>query len=240
MSQESLGISTDDVMESREDWTFSPEGILQRLEDPCICWDDQLTAVLFAETTAFNESQKLRLLPCLYRFCEDHRFSTDEDTVTAVGAAIRKYAMNMGESDFDGYAELLVPSNTETLSHEIELELVKALGWRLVYQPFEFGEGCPRLVDVLADFCDGYLTRRLILQRNYASTVLHGIVAVAILESAVGEFVNSRSLVERVGKLQIAWFYELLSDRLAEAIVNLAEHRPDLAEKLQNEVAFAA
>ena len=43
---------------SIDGWVFSSAEILRVLEDENSTWDDRLTAVFFAETTAFADSQK--------------------------------------------------------------------------------------------------------------------------------------------------------------------------------------
>ena len=91
-------------------------------------------AVLFAETVAFDDAQRPQLLDRLRDFITKNRFAIGEDTLTSLGAAIRKFTMNMSESDFEAYAEWLRPTQTETLSHHVELELTKSVAWRLVYE----------------------------------------------------------------------------------------------------------
>lgn len=104
---------------------------------------DQEMAVVFAETTAFDSSQRPRLLAELAAFITRNRFTRDRNAITAVGSALRKYAMNMDEAQFELYGGWLRPSDTEKLGTDVELELVKALCWRLSYVPV-LRRDCPR------------------------------------------------------------------------------------------------
>jgi len=111
------------IEDLRNDWVDSPDEILSRLECSDTSFKDRTTAVFFAETMAFDETQKPRLLSALLQFADKNRFSTDDEVTTAVGSAIRKFAMNMPESSFEEYSDLLVPTDTATLSCDIELEV---------------------------------------------------------------------------------------------------------------------
>lgn len=192
-----------------------------------------MTAVLFAETTEFQPGEMPRLLNVLTRFISDNRFATDEGTTTAVASAVRKYALNMNEQQFDAYARWLLPSQTETLGHELELEFAKAVEWRLMYEPLSVPAEHPTLLRVLSELCRSYLTPRLILQKNYAATVLHGLVAVAILEAVGGQQLQTEELFGLAIDMQVQWFSEVLSDRVSEAIEAISEHSPVLADRLR-------
>lgn len=215
------------------EWIQSPEQILQQLENAATPQEDRRTAVLFAETTEFPADSIPRLLNVLSQFIGENRLTTDAEMATAVGSAIRKYAMNMSEEQFDSYANWLLPSQTETLGHKLELELTKAIEWRLMYEPVSAPGEHPVLLRVLSDLCSGYLTPRLILQKNYAATVLHGIVAVAILKAIAGIDSQTDELIGSAINMRVEWFTEVLADRLAESIETISEHSPKLADRLR-------
>lgn len=213
-------------------WIQSSEEILRRLENPNTNAMDRITCVLFAETTAFESKDVSRLLTVLAAFISKNRFSSDEKTTTAVGSAIRKYAMNMAEDLFEAYANWLLPTSTQTLGHQLELELIKAFNWRLAYSPIALTGSSENVLRNLADVCSSYLHRRVILQKNFASTVLHGLSAVAILEAISGERQRTDLLFKAATDLQLKWFSELLCDRLSETTDNINEHSPDLAVRI--------
>ena len=214
-------------------WIQSPQIILQKLEDPATTAEDRITGVLFAETTDFAPNEIPRLLVILEQFIERHRFATDDELTTAVGSAVRKYAMNMSDHHFDRYGQWLLPSQTDTPGHSVELELTKALGWRLCLEPFSREAVTPALLTTLADLCSVYLNRRLILQENFASTTLDGIVAVAILEAVVCESARTEKLCDAAEALQMNWFSDLLADQLADSIEQINVHSPEVADRIQ-------
>jgi len=194
------------------DWVQSPVGILSRLESDDTTEDDRVTAVLFAETTGFTNAQKPRLLRALFEFAKSNRFARNDEVITAVGSAIRKIAMNMLESSFEDYSELLAPTATDTLHYEVELELAKAVGWRLISANAIEADAHPRLTSALSELASDYLTARLILQENYASIVIHAVVAVCLLRGR-----RQLELIDRTVGLKMDWFSDILARRLAEA-----------------------
>jgi hypothetical protein len=195
----------------RNDWVLSPEEILSRLESATTSVEDRITAVLFAETLGFNETHKPRLLCALFKFAIDNRFSRNDEMTTAVGSAIRKFAMNMPESSFEDYSELLVPTDTNTLSCEIELELAKAVGWRLIKTKRTKSGKYPNLEGRLSELASDYLTPRLILQENYASIVIHAVISVGLLNGS-----RQNELIDRIAMLHMDWFSDLFARRLLE------------------------
>jgi Arc/MetJ-type ribon-helix-helix transcriptional regulator len=222
------------------DWTRSPNELLDRLEAGSTTDADRRTAILVAETMAFDETQRQRLLPALASFISAHRFASDEDTITILGSAIRKYAMNMDESHFGPYARWLQPSDTETLHHEVELELAKGASWRLTYEPARAEEGAVELTAALAGLANEYLSPRLILQKNYASITLHAVVGVAILEALAGPHHETEELLKRVEKLRVDWFSELLQRRIADACEAIEGHDPSLASTVRGIVVVGS
>jgi hypothetical protein len=223
--------------EADASWASLPAEILARLENGSSPEEEQITAVLFAEVTRFDESQKPRLLGTLYRFIEQYRFSDDDSVMTAVGSAIRKYAMNMPSTEFESYSRLFSPTSTTTLSCEVELELAKAASWRLAKAGnIQRGE-YPNLESRLAELASDYLTTRLVLQENYASIVIHAILAVGMLNGQ-----RQEELIDRVSKLRIDWFSDLLARRLLEAARKrhgLADGREDNLSRLEQRLVNA-
>ncbi len=205
----SADLSTESIDTTANEWVFSSEEILRRLESDTTTSEDRVTAVLFAETTAFSKSQQQCLLRALFEFCDQNRFSRDDELTTAVGSAIRKFAMNMPTSEFESYSRLFLPTATNTLSCEIELELAKAVSWRLAKVKNAKAGEYPNLEARLSELASDYLTARLILQENYASIVIHAAIAVGLLNGA-----RQDELIDRIANLHIDWFRELFARRL--------------------------
>lgn len=208
------------------------EGLLGKINDPAATPYERETAILFAETTSFNETQRGRLLSELACAITATRFSRNRRRVTVFGSAARKYAMNMDESRFEAYAEWLKPSKTETLSCGVELELVKGVCYRLSYVPVRRPAHFPELTATLAEVVHGYLSPRLILQKNYASIALQGIIALAILQAVCGERDTIRTLFRKAASLGLDWFCESMEHRLREARKAIEKHDAALAQSL--------
>ena len=200
------------TLDSQRDVALLPGKILATLADPQTSVRDRIAAVLFAETASFNRSQKPEMVFRLLEFATQSRFSNSDEVITAVGSAIRKLAMNMPESSFDGYSNLLVPTETDTLSCEIELEIAKGVSWRLMKCNIGTPGQYPNLEARLSDLASDYLTTRLILQKNYASIVIHAVIAVALLNGA-----RQFELVDRIARLNMDWFSDLFARRLMDA-----------------------
>lgn len=207
--------------------------MLPRINDPKLTPRDRETAVLFAETAVFDGALRAQLLAELGTYIARNRFTRNRDEIMAVAAAIRKYAMNMDESRFELYGGWLRPSDTETLSSRVELELVKALSWRLSYLPVRAARTFAALSAVLAEIGTAYLSPRLIVQKNFAAIALQAITAVAILQALSGERTAITAMLERVSSIGLDWFSELLDDRLQESCETIAQHDAQLAQQLR-------
>jgi hypothetical protein len=213
--------------EALDDWVKSPSEILRRFNDTSLSIEERRLTVLFAETTAFDDSQRPELLSLLHRYILDERFSSDEDAQTSVGSAIRKFAMNMDESLFEQYAEFFEPSETETLSCELELELAKSLTWRIVYEPFDTNQDFPNLREKLTELAQDYLSPRLVLQKNYASVALSAVLAALLLGDD-----KSGNLVAEIHALKLDWFASLFVRRIRKTHEELKSRNAFLAERL--------
>lgn len=236
-----LALSASTAEESTEGfdlhWINSADTLLSRLEDDSTTDDERRIAILAAETTVFDESVKRRLLSTLTTFITSNRFATEDDAITALGSAIRKYAMNMDGADFDTYASWLQPTATETLHHHVELELAKGASWRLAYEPTAAGDRLAQLKTALVGLAGEYTSARLILQKNYASIVLHAVVGVAILEALSAGDGETEQLLKQTSELRMDWFWELLQRRIADACKTIDKRDPALADAVR-EVAM--
>jgi hypothetical protein len=223
-----------DAIQSRNGWhAMTATGLLHRISDPLATQRDRETAILFAETTAFDDSLREPLLRELGKFITKNRFTRDPDRITVVGSAVRKYAMNMDESHFESYVKWLRPTQTEALPCQVELELVKGVCWRLSYRPLSGSTKFPFLESALADIANAYLQFHLILQENYASIALQTILAIAVLQALSGERDKIGPMLQRATSLGLNWFSEVLDDRLEETWDAISEHDPRLAERFR-------
>lgn len=218
----------------RHDWRdLGAEELLARINNPRLTQRDQEMAVLFAETTAFGNSQRPRLLAELAAFIAANRFTPDANGITAICSAVRKYAMNMDEAHFELYGGWLRPSDTKRVTSGVELELVKALCWRLTYLPVSAAVLCTGLMAALEEVCNAYLLPRWIVTNNYAAVTLNAVTAIAILQALSGDRRVISAILERVSALGIDWFSEALDDGLQESYEVIDSHDPQLAERLR-------
>jgi hypothetical protein len=214
-------------------WTESQDSILDRLNDRQLSIPDRQNAVLIAETTAFDPSHVRRLLDSLAAFISEFRFTTDEEMTTVLGSAIRKYAMNMEESDFDAYAAWFEKSNSQSPSHHVQSELAKGAAWRMMYEPVGSSSRRGRLLTALDSLCRKYLKPGRIEEKNHASIVLNGIVAVVILEAVGGPRWRTRHLMVRAITMDVPWFRDLLLQRIKAAAEIIGEHSPSLPARFE-------
>jgi len=217
------------------DWVYHPEAILERLENDSFLEKDRLAAVLFAETKPFDGELRPRLLKALSRFIEGNRLTEDADRMIYLCSAIRKYAMNMGQDQIEAYAEWLLPTDTTPVHHEVEMEFVKGLSYRLQFEKLSLLHESPNAIEILGDIAFGYLRKSLILQKSYANTAMLLIVCISILESRSESQTDlTDQLLKKVEALGISWFQEMVEDNLSEALQFVEENNPEVAVKLHS------
>jgi hypothetical protein len=216
-------------------WVSQPAAILERLESDSFAEKDRLAAVLFAETKPFDGDLRPRLLNALGQFIEGNRLTEDADRMIYLCSAIRKYAMNMGQDQFDAYAEWLLPTDTTPVHHEVEMEFVKGLSYRLQFEKLTLPQESPKALEILSDIATAYLHKSLVLQKSYANTAMFVIVCISILESlSETHEAITEELLSKVDALGITWFQEMIEDNLAEAAEFVEANNPNVAVKLHS------
>jgi hypothetical protein len=217
------------------EWVYQPVSILERLENTSFSEKDRLAAVLFAETKPFDGELRPRLLVELDRFIHANRLTEDADRMIYLCSAIRKYAMNMGQDQIDAYVKWLLPSETSPVHHEVEMEFVKGLSYRLQFETLTLPQESPNALDILSEIAFAYLRKSLVLQKSYANTAMFVIVCISILESLSETHDGiTEDLLCRVEALGITWFQEMVEDNLAEAVEFVEAKNPDVADKLRS------
>lgn len=231
----SLNLDRHDT-EPDNQWMSSAEAIIERLDSNETSFEQRVQAALLAEIVPVAAELKPRLLNGLFKFAHEHRLSENEQAQVAVGAAIRKFAMNMPGNMLDQYATLLIPSETQTVPCRIELELAKGATWRLAQLPESECKHASQLEFRLTELATDYLSSRLILQENYAAIALNALLAVVLLNSHKQQELISRIESLRAGQHHMSWFKELVADRLMEAARKQTVVDPERAVRMQ---AFA-
>ncbi|MEK6238999.1 MAG: hypothetical protein N2C14_30155 [Planctomycetales bacterium] len=216
-------------------WTKSTETILSRLEDAAASQDALNETVLFAETAEFEPDQLPRLLDSLEQFISKNRCAGNEKTIVSLGAAIRKFAMNMPEDRFDKYANWLMPGETAYLDHDVELELVQGVSSRFAYSPVSINVAPNQLINTLQEIASQYASPRFIVQKNYAATAVEATVALVLLRIFTDSTGEAKRLMETVSENH-PWFHELVRDQLQETAEHMASRDRSLSEAVSQAV----
>lgn len=195
------------------DWIANSLVIVDRLRSSS--GENQVAAVLFAETTAFSESELCVVLPLLLSFIRMHRFSAEEKIVTATGSAVRKYAMNASEADLVELARCLAPSDTLALPLEFELEVCKALLWRFTDHPPSAAIVDSEIAERAASLAADYLAPRVFLQKCYAAIVLNSALLAMLTSTTAGS-----DLAGRIVRTPV-WFQSQFNRRREQLIREL-------------------
>lgn len=213
-------------------WYDSPSVILLQLENPKLAADKTNAAILRSESIAFSDKHRTRLLAALSAYIINHRFAQNDDLVTVVGSAIRKYALNMSESDFESYARWLYPVEGEYPTHRVELELVKAICWRLTFEPTGLDVEYKDLAETLFAIAYEYSTSRFLPRKNHGAIALNAAVSIFILDAISGNRKLSGRVVKRIEEADSFWFKEMLIRRLGETVGYISAHSHLLSQRL--------
>lgn len=214
------------------DWLDDPIRILDRLESQDLSASEQRKAIAHAESLAFTGAELERLLTFYDGWIEARRFTEEDEEITAVCAAIRKYCMNMDSSRYSRYAGWLVPSTTARVHHDVDLELTKGAYWHLRFVTTEPDERLRALQAVLADEACDYMKPRLMLDKNYASITKFAIIACLLIDARQGSDEASRRVWSRKADLSIAWFDRLVKFELGKAVESIGKRDVEFASRL--------
>ena len=219
-----------------DSWLDQPAALLDRLESDRLSKAETQKAIAHAESLTFSEDQRLRLLKIYDRFIETSRFTEDEDEITVVCSAIRKYAMNMGADRLDKYAGWIVPTSNQRVNHDVELELCKGAYWHLRYLDSDCGNGADaglrQLRAVVADVASDYLKPRLMLDKNYASIEKFAVLACVLIDARLGESEISTRLWSGKAALSMGWFDRLVKFESDKALIAIAKRDERFAAKV--------
>ena len=194
----------------------SPRQLVMRIAQPTLDHEERRSLIIDAEPVSFGSDDLSELLPLLREFIVRFRHSDDSDDMTAVGAALRKYMMNVTQADLSRLADLFEPSPIAIIPSEIELELTKTLVWRLTAEPFDADDALPEVAEHLVDLVATYLKPRLVLQKNYSAVAMNAELGLLLLRSC-----RTKETLGQIQSLQVSWFTELIVRRakwLREAI----------------------
>lgn len=196
---------------------------------PCdsATFDQRRRAVLLAESISVSEEHRPLLLTGLQEFIDTYRFVEDEQTITAVCGALRKYILNMRPENSVYVAGLLKPTETQSISNFVELTIVKTLYRYLQLFPVQHCGQHPELEQQLFSIISDYAKPRLLQQQNFDAILLNAFMGQILLASPL-----CKEAAELLSKLSMSWFSELVVRRLDD----LAEEISGSKEALIPEV----
>jgi hypothetical protein len=184
--------------------------LIENLLDPDL--QVRTDAVLLIEIVDVPLSRRAEVKNLLYHYINEFR-TTDADKVrTAVGSAIRKYAVYVDESELGVYAKLFDHTDYKANSSDIDLELCKAYGWENL--PLK-GPISKELVAALVDVLMSYIPRRIALQRNHASVICLAMPLLSLLDP--------ETALSFTGMIQVKWIREVICARLLKIIPRRTE-----------------
>lgn len=213
-------------------WVNDPDFILHRLESPRT-QVEQEEGVIFAEILPIPEHLLPRFMTALKAFIVKNIYTADDETMTALGSAIRKYAMNLPETSFNDYASFFDVVDT-TIHPQMELELVKSIHYRMLYEPFDVTVGRDILNYCLYSLAEGYMFRQLILRDFYVNIVLHATEALVLS----CDHSDLNFLIGRLNRLNIQWITDLFYRHLKTQL-DIHDLTTVLRERIKRRLTFS-
>lgn len=214
------------------EWFGKTDVILSKLLDSKTSLHEQRAAVLFSSVTAFDEADKNSLLRGLSDYIEKNRFAQDEAVLTVLGAAVRKYCMNMPVGFFDSTSSWFSPSTTQPVSSVFEMELSKGIHWRLTTLPFNEAIAAPELLSSLETAAGPYLYASRLVRSATAAVAMNLCIATLELGTRMGEDDRLLQFTQRMRATQNARLLRLVSRQLERDAKEVCNQSPKLAEKL--------
>lgn len=194
--------------------------VIERLRKSDLAQSEARRLVVAAETLPIDENLRTDFLAALREFICKHRDSNDPEDLIAVGAAIRKVVLCTPHHEIESLASLLESGHRAAVPLDIELEIAKAVVWKLTAQPAQAPNQFPQLADQMWNLAQTYLHDRLLPRDKYAAAALNAGLALLLMQSHVAE------VIDLVNDLRLAWFKELFARRAKRIGDELAERSP--------------
>jgi len=201
--------------------------LLEQLDKYHVPQADRRSAIVYAESKAYSGSDLERLLSFYESWIESHRFSEDDDTITVLCSAIRKFSMNMNADRYATYVNWFTLSDSERVHHDVELELTKGTYWHLRYLPTTPDQALRSLQQPLIDLASDYLKPRLMLDKNYASIAKFAVTACVLIDARFGTDEASLQLWSMKSKLSMSWFDRLVELEVGKALKTIGKRDAD-------------
>lgn len=211
-----LPSSQDSAGRCKNSWLLDTGRILDALENhPSLKRKE--SAAIAASVTTFTSDQKPRLLKALEKYIESGLQACDEDSLTAVGAAARKFGMNMEPDGFDSFRQWFSQSDGINIHPDLLMELAKGVRWRFVFLPFAEQEKYP-LVEALKKTVSQFSQSHSVEEKNYAAVRLElylALIEVAAMQDELDLIAGDLNTLEHVNE---EWFVDMLRKSLFDDV----------------------
>jgi hypothetical protein len=189
---------------------LDPAKLLERFEESIQTPVNRRKLALFAEALRFAADQQKAITEHLLRYVAEYRSTHDKEEIVAIGSAIRKLIAYLPNDEFDRLAALLTLEDGEPIAVELELELTKAIVYRLSWDPST--KSCQQLSNELQALGIYYSNKRTLQERLASSVASNAIIALALLGCE-----SASNIVSQLPKSSTEWFIKLLRNRANRA-----------------------
>lgn len=186
--------------------------------------DRRLEAVVALERMQIGENQLDAACAALLGFVTDFASATDEKTIIAVAAAVRKFVAVAPDAFIDDLERFFSPESTPFVDERLMVDAVKALCLRFTWNPT--GTITDRLTDGVYEIAISGLHLYSLRKPRVASVALNAIVATWLMGRRVDQ------LAEAVKSLNIEWFQMMVRGRVNEVLRQVASTAGEDAEVL--------
>lgn len=192
-------------------------GILRALRKADTEREDYRKAIINAEVIDFEPSETRDLTSLLRGFIEEYRDSNAPADLIAVGSAIRKFvAVAPEEEAMDFAAGLLNAGNRSPLPIEIEVEISKMVVRKLNANPPTKQDQYPELASRLLELAETYLNPRLLAREKHGAVAFNAVLGIVLTRDR-----RVSEVLERVRKLGVNWFQQVLARQAASLAADL-------------------
>jgi hypothetical protein len=183
--------------------------IIDSLRRPDLGHGERRKLILESEVRPFRGQQAAALVPLLGQFIETYRESSDHADVVAVGSAIRNYVATATIDDaFQVAVSLLKAEGRLPIPIELEIEVTKMVVRKLTANPPTERDQYTGLAQRLEEIVDAYAKPRLLARDRYGAVAMNGVLGLVLTRSG-----RDAEVVDRMRKLGVGWFQQLLARR---------------------------
>lgn len=184
-------------------------------------------AVLRIQCLPIPELLNHETLCALVEFIRKHRSTSSPKVLIAVGAAIRKVLLNIGDEQLGLAAELMKSSGSLEVPIGVELEVAKMVVHRFRYAPNTSSAGLSDLAEMLLANARVYSKANLVNREYYGATALNSVLAIVLMRHQ-----EASALIHHIESNSPGWFVDLVKSRLRRIAKEIEN------EKLEDAIAL--